>query len=451
MELHFKEASGNTNEGDVVWIHSSGRQALIADIVSGCEVDKGVDLLGSWLCLNEAEDIFSATWLTEQLHLLLQRSGVQATIGIITKHANEFVLNLVGNIRLYRVESAVTKVAEAGFEIQPTSVIGSEYTPIVKTVTVKTSPHVKYILASDGLDSESMCGLALNADALNSGAMRSKLLPAACDGDWSALIFPMAQSHTFVDEDWPYNPFVGHQEDRIHERRGLSELATALFSDPLFEGFRIVSCPPILGPSSSRLFDGLLVYPFGVIPLELKDHHGEITVEIGTNRRNSLRVKNERGENYFTSPVVKLRESLRRFGDLPQLRGLQTECKNAGLVIFTANHVSVNCGLDGDFIPAPFKGAGEIMVAKTKQVPDLLKDFVRSRFGKKLVPKLSDSDINRLVNAITAVSDEPEQYHQPMLQIGDYCVDIVPINDESSDYYRKRSYISPLKWFVLPC
>ena len=432
MELQFKNVSGKDNVGDFTWIHQSGNQAVIADMVSGCDVHKGIDLLSSWLAVNQTHEPFNAEQVIAELHDLFQVNNVQSTLGIITQQQACFELHLVGNIRLYKVEKQVEQIKEVGDEIHPLSVVGSEYSPDIQHTVFTPDLHAKFIVTSDGLDSSLMRSLALSSETLSGGQLHRKLLPAVCDQDWSALIFPMANAQSFVNHHWPYNPFVGPQEDRLHERRGLAEIATELFKQPMFEGFRIVSCPPILSENSSRLFDGLLVYPFGVIPLELKDHHGAITIDMGTNKRNSLLVENDLGTSYLSNPATKLRESLRRFGDLPQLKGLTPELKNAGLVIFTSHHADVECVFDGQSSPAPFMQAGEVLVSKSEQLSDLLFRFCRSRFGKKPKRRLTDSEINHLVKDLTTIQLETIQ---DVITVGDYDVELKPIDDESTDYF----------------
>ncbi|MEZ9605097.1 protein kinase family protein [Vibrio sp. 10N.261.55.A10] len=432
MELQFKDVSGKDNIGDFTWIHQSGRQALIADLVSGCDVARGIDLLSSWLTVNQTNELFVAEQVIEDLHQLFFNNGVQSTFGIITQKAEEFELSWVGNIRLYRVEKGVKRAESRGFESQPISVVGSEVTPIVHHMNLDNDGISKFILTSDGLSSQMMCELNLTSDTLTSGQLQKKLLPAVVDQDWSALIFPMSNSHSFVENDWPYNPFVGAQEERLHERRGLAELATQLFTQPLFEGFRIVSCPPILSENSSRLFDGLLIYPFGVIPLELKDHHGSIAVDMCTNKRNSLLVDNDMGRTYLSNPVTKLREALRRFGDLPELKALLPELKNTGLVLFTNRNANVECIYDGQTVSAPFMEMGEVIVAQTEQVSSLLVKFCRSRFGKKPKRRLFESEINQLVQELTA---SPVEQYQGAITVGDYEVELEAVESESTDYF----------------
>ncbi len=70
MELQFKDVSGKDNIGDFTWIHQSGRQALIADLVSGCDVSRGIDLLSSWLTVNQTNELFVAEQVIEDLHQL---------------------------------------------------------------------------------------------------------------------------------------------------------------------------------------------------------------------------------------------------------------------------------------------------------------------------------------------------------------------------------------------
>ncbi|MDF4710972.1 protein kinase family protein [Vibrio parahaemolyticus] len=432
MELQFKNVSGKDNVGDFTWIHQSGSQAVIADMVSGCDVHKGIDLLSSWLTVNQTHELFDAGYVIEQLHELFKANDVQSTLGVITQRQRQFDLHLVGNLRVFKVDQNVEQMKEVGNEIHPLSVVGSPATPTVLRKTLTTDHTTKFILTSDGLDSSIMDSLALTSDALNCGQLFQKLLPAVCDDDWSALIFPMSSSQSFTDHNWSYNPFVGPQEERFHERRGLAEIATELFKQKVFDGFRIVSCPPILSENSSRLFDGLLVYPFGVIPLELKDHHGSITIDMGTNKRNSLLVDNDMGRSFLSNPATKLREALKRFGDLPQLKALPPELKNTGLVIFTSHNANVECLYDGQSTPSPFMKAGEVLVSKSEQLSDLLFTFCRSRFGKKPKRRLTDSEINHLVKDLTTLQSET---FQDVITVGDYDVELKPVDDESTDYF----------------
>ncbi len=432
MELQFKSVSGKNNVGDFTWIHQSGRQALIADMVSGCDVNKGLDLLTSWLAVNQTSEPFKACDMINELHDLFRAHEVQSTLGVITQQSTEFELCLVGNNRLYKVAQCVEQLEEIGNEIHPTSVVGSQCAPDIQFKSLPVDPLAKFILTSDGLNSAHMCSLSITSDSLNSGQLYHKLLPAVCDNDWSALVFPMSETQSFVNQHWPYNPFVGPQEDRLHERRGLSQIATELFKQPIFDGFRIVSCPPILSENSSRLFDGLLIYPFGVIPLELKDHHGAITIDMGTNKRNSLLVDNDIGRRFFANPATKLREALRRFGDLPQLKPLMPELKNTGLVVFTSANVDVTCLFEGQSTPSPFMQAGEVLVSTSAQLSDVLLKFCRARFGKKTKPRLTESEINQLVKDLTLL---PTQQLQDVITVGDYEVELAPIDAESTDYF----------------
>ncbi|ASK79396.1 protein kinase [Paraphotobacterium marinum] len=432
MELYFKNVSGKDNVGDYSWIHQSGSQAIIADIVSGSNTRIGLDLLKNWLTMNQTHEPFNIESVIFNLHNLFKKNGVQATLGIITCVDSGFELHIVGNIRIYCVEKNVKQFKDIGNEIHPLSVVGSDYPPEIKHKVLKNKALTKYIVASDGLNSGSMSSLSLNSETLNNGTLYQNLLPAVCDQDWSALVFPMESSQSFVSQSWPYNPFIGQQEDRLHERRGLAEIATELFKYSVFDGFHIVSCPPILSENSSRLFDGLLVYPFGVIPLELKDHNGKITLDMETNKRKSLIVENEFGISYLSNPATKLREALRRFGDLTQLKDLSPELKKSGMVIFTSHFANVGCVLKGKELPVPFYHAGEVLVTKTEQLGELLLKFCRARFGKKLKKRLTHLDINKLVKALSNLQLS-RKYEEIIL--GDYKVKLDPIKSESTEYF----------------
>lgn len=257
------------------------------------------------------------------------------------------------------------------------------------------------------------------------------------------LMFPMSTTQTFVDSHWPYNPFVGPQEEREHERRALGELASALFTVPQFNGFRIVACPPLLTANSSRLFDGLLIYPFGVMPLELKDHHGQITLNIDS--RNGMQVNNDLGCTSFANPVHKLREGLRPFADLAMLKPLDPMLKNAAAVVFTSANANVACLYNGEAFAMPFTQAGEVMVTSTATFTTMLLRHCKARFGKKLVARLSEADINRLVARFSESTVEPplDEY----VWLDDYQCGTQPLLAESTDYYQVflgKDYETPI-------
>ncbi|GAA4888438.1 protein kinase domain-containing protein [Ferrimonas pelagia] len=433
MELHFKSISGKDNVGDFTWIHRTGRQAIIADMVSGTDVGRGLTLLKSWLEECQKPEVFDPKALIGSVHAMFQEESLQATLGVVTRTHQGYECHVVGNLRLFQVAGGLECYPGTQVESQPLSVVGQNQAPVINQLTMTPHDSTLFMLTSDGLDSQVLCESDASYSSLIAGNQYRQFLPAVADRDWSALLFPMGEAHSFIRDEWPYNPFVGPQEERMHERRGLAELATELFKYEQFNGFRILSCPPILSDNASRLFDGLIIYPFGVLPVELKDHHGDIKIEMATSQRNSMWVANDRGEHCFSNPVHKLRESIRRFGDHPAFKGLDPMLKNAGLVVFTSPYAKVQCGYQGQLTPAPFYQAGEVMVAHTEHLGQMLLGFCKGRFGKKLKHRLDESEINRIVSQLIDIAPASGG---DRIVIGDYQCSQTPIASESTDYYQ---------------
>ena len=444
MELVFKDILGNANVGDMTWIHSSGTQAIILDMVSGSDVELGLSLINSYLHENQERNAFEASKLINDLNTLFLENHVQGVLGVITKNNNMLSFDVVGNLRLYKVKDSLTVSDYIGLENQPTSVLGFNTNLLVNQFEIEIDDNELYVLTTDGVSVELAQSDDLSYSSFQSGNLRSLFLPYVKDQDWSALIFPLSKLRSYFDDSWPYNPFVGEQEDLPHERRGLSEIATELFSSKHFDGFRIVSSPPILKKESSLLFDGLIVHPFGVIPIEIKDHHGDVVISMDSSDKKSFFVKNEIGNSQFTNPVHKMRDGLRILGDLNVFSSLIPELKRSGLIIFTSSSVEVKCLYESKEWDTPFIEAGEVIVAKTNNFVEALLKTYKKRFGKKLKPKLSDADINRIVKSLTILKPS---FDSETVLIGDYECSSSPMEKESSDYYQvfpALSYDEPL-------
>lgn len=431
MELHFKDISGKDSVGDFTWIHQSGKQAILIDMVSSGEVEPGLNEIKLWLAENQETDVFNHESLLKDIHEILISNNAQAAFAVITENQDSYECYSVGNLRFYQVGGLVSAVAEQGFEVQPTQVLGQKDFPDVHFQTFSVQNDELFLITSDGLNSEWLLAEPLTSDTLKSGDLYRTFLPGVQEKDWSILMFPMSRTQSYIHQNWPYNPFVGAQEERFHERRGLAELASSLFAIPQFNGFRIVACPPVLTANSSRLFDGLLVYPFGVIPIELKDHHGQISLDIDS--RNGMSVYNEMGQTRFANPVHKLREGLRPFADLFALKPLDPLLKNAGVVVFTSPKANVLCEYNGSSYSMPFSKAGEVMVANTASFAEMLLKHCKARFGKKLKSRLDESDINHIIKILVEEAPINNSQH---IRIDDYECSQELLMSESTDYYQ---------------
>ncbi|MDF0534932.1 protein kinase [Shewanella sp. A32] len=444
MELHFKDISGKDSVGDFTWIHQSGRQAVLIDMVSAGEVRAGLEAIKLWLVEQQSTEVFTVTALLAALHTILLEHRAQAACAVLTALPHhQYECYSVGNLRFYRVDEQVRPINGQSFEVQPSQVLGQVQFPSAQYQRFDATEKGLFLVTSDGLNDSRLQQAQLSAEKLKAGNLYQAFLPAVQEQDWSILMFPMSTTQTFVDSHWPYNPFVGPQEEREHERRALGELATALFAVPQFNGFRIVACPPLLTANRSRLFDGLLVYPFGVMPLELKDHHGHITLNIDS--RNGMQVNNDLGCTSFANPVHKLREGLRPFADHSLLKPLDPMLKNAAAVVFTSANAEVECIYNGGSFALPFTQAGEVMVASTATFTAMLLKHCKARFGKKLTARLIEADINRLVAQFSEpTSATPVDEY---IWIDDYQCGTQPLPAESTDYYQVypgKDYDTPI-------
>lgn len=91
-----------------------------------------------------------------------------------------------------------------------------------------------------------------------------------------------------------------------------------------------------------RRIDGVLVSPWGVVPLELKDHRGVIALD-PTNRNCGLVKQVDGHESIETNPVNKLDEGLIAFKGCNLGAAIDTRLRNIGAVVFTHPQAQVAC------------------------------------------------------------------------------------------------------------
>lgn len=442
MQMHFlAEQSG---VGDRVWIHPSGQLAALVDGVSGCEnpalaAETCIDFLAS-------QDAASLRQRPEELiqalSRFLARKQYQAVLALVVMNDAEATCYWVGNpsLTLFTGEASLDLLGDA--QAQPLQVLGQSAGVHVKSLAFPVGIDQRCVLASDGLSSEM---LKASHDRVVKARSRSEwqCLAADCaaDRDWSLLVFPIESQFSFARSSWPYNPFVGPQEDRAHERRGLAALADAFFRDPDHEGFRIFGGLQLPRADGSRLPDGVLVSPWGVVLLELKDH-GDCDVELPLFNRNVMVVREKDGLRTEGNPVAKMRESLRTFQNISLGGGEWDESlRRLGAVVFTHDRVTV-CAIDeqGQAQLMPVK-TGEVLVVRPQDLPNELKQYVRRKLGKKARRPLADF-LPEIVQALHGPA-APEQPTPSMRRIGDYQI-TAPLAAESSDYYQTFAASHPL-------
>ena len=249
------------------------------------------------------------------------------------------------------------------------------------------------------------------------------------------VVFPIEQSFDFVDSRWPYNPFVGPQEDRDHEKRGLARIAAALFAEDDFAGFRIVGGSRFTRANSSRLLDGLLVSPWGVVGLELKDQNGKVVLPLG-GQRQTMKVYDENGYREDANPVAKVSEALRSFSEFNLGCDLEREHRKTGAVVFTHPDIEVVClGPDGGELIPPLK-SGEVIVATPTSLAGELRRYVRSFSVKKCKAPISASQIETICRTLVEVAPPARVEIGSSRILGRFQIPDKPDPDESTSYYQ---------------
>lgn len=430
----FTEVTGPKNQGDATFIHPSAAQAFLIDPVSGADPALARSLCLEWLRDNAGERLLQPNNVIEELHGLLQAHGTQAVLAIITQHRGRFRIDCVGNARLYTLRENLRPELKWGrVDSQPTQVLGQASQPQPEYGQLDLGETEQLLLCSDGLDHEQVVQSDMAPHHLAAGQLRMMLKDLARESDWSAILFPVEARQDYVNHQWPYNPFRGPQEERIHERRGLSRIAEALFADPAFNGFLILPCPAMVRANSSRLFDGLLLSPLGAFPLELKDYHGEVELRLGRNPGRSMVMYDQGKETRDTSPIDKLRDGLRRFSELGPLKSVQADARRAGIVVFTHPDVQVSCvDLDNNRHSLPYQD-GEVLVTRPGDLTSIVRRYAKKYCGKKMRPVMTPEQIEAIAGELLDDRPRPGAVDPG----GGYAIDYdQPLEHESTGYYR---------------
>jgi serine/threonine-protein kinase len=247
---------------------------------------------------------------------------------------------------------------------------------------------------------------------------------AASGRPTSVLVFPVDTSF-LVKQDWPYDPFVGFQEEFLHEKQGLSLLAQELFQEPTFKGFRIVGGVHIAKAIDSRRPDGVLVTPYGVVLLELKHLMGKVRLPMLTNSK-MVQVK-KHGEISMANPVFKQRDMQPAFSKNYELNFLSYPSRVGAMVLFTFPGVRVEClGKRGIATQPPCIEADQLVATLSTVVEGLLSLYKKRGVPK---PKLTEADIERVCRVLSQEttprksSREEDEDGKRGMQLGSYLFD----------------------------
>lgn len=426
MSLFFKEfAPPDGNRSMMAWISHSGDLAVMVDAAATSEPRVVVASYREFLNTRDAAagtlDAADSLWPS-----LCSLTEPETSLALF-HHVNGGIRFLShGNISCLRLEDGALHRIIAGEAIT----IGKD--DVLLAVT-------------NSLDAGR---LAANWECIESACTTTDFVSIAVDAsegrEWAMLAFPIQFRSSFIDPSWPYNPFVGFQEDRDHEKRGLADLAEALFREPDFEGFRIVGGNHLLMGAVSRMVDGILVCRWGVYPLELKDYRGT-GVYYPQNENAGFRLSAAGEERVLNeAPAPKMEKLLRRgFTQLDLGARIHNDYRRAGLLVFTHPRLDLTC-IDGagNSFRFPYC-SGSVVICSPGTGAAGIREYLKAILNTKKPRLLPDQTVEAIVAHLgkTAVASPAngaaavEGPDQP-LRIGRYLVSQQPNQNESTSLYQ---------------
>lgn len=293
-------------------------------------------------------------------------------------------------------------------ESQPLEVIGhnDNILPNHNTIDLEKNNDSFFILSTDGIDYEKL--KKIDIKILNSKTTEKEWKDlgkdTASEKDWAFIVFPYENRLGYINPEWPYNPFIGKQEEYEHEKKGLSDIANVLFEDADFRGFKIVGSNPIINKNGSiRRFDGILISPLGIYLLELKNYSGKIIIdldnyiELAEYTNNNGELRREKTNSKVKSIIEIINIFASNINITAKKNGLDkiaNNCIKNGLFIYTNNDLTVECISQQVSSSIPLK-FGEVIITKTVNITEMLKKNF-SDYNIKDKYKLTEKEINLL-------------------------------------------------------
>lgn len=421
--------------GDLPWLSPDGNRAVLIDLVSG-SFDPAVVPSQLLELLNNSACELSAQSLLLELHKLLQRIGGQAVAAVVDWKSEVFECVWVGNPRLYAISRKNIISLLGRPQIHPMNTLGMSGNVSINHKHLRYFAESVYWLTSDGIEPAEINKHHQAAYEADTELNWRRIGDACATGDdWSIITFPVQLRSDFRRENWPYDPFVGAQEERQHEKKGLALLADALFGHPDFHGFKIVGSGPIGRKNSTRLVDGYLVSPWGVVLLELKDHRAEVQLPLSA-KRAPMRVHGQVAWRDESNPINKVSEALRPFSKWNLGASIDGKLRNIGAVIFTNHHAQVSCITpEGHVVGIP-QQYGNVLVGTAYTLADQLRAFARETVGKSAVAAISAQQIDEIVEALRGAVQGADITHESTRYVDGYSMGSMQIAEESTSYYQ---------------
>ena len=322
MEMFFKViTSGKRSNGKTAWIHPGG---VLAAVIDATRLENSADFISELTCQWDGHDQLSAVAAVAIAETSASQGTEKLRLTVFQREPGHVVVQSIGASNVIRLDRSATLV------------------PQTSRLNLNASEY--FLASATGFGAEFK---GIGAQTLENSRSEDDLAAlgkrvSGCD-DWAMLAFPFESTMSYVNSNWKYNPFAGSQEERDHEKRGLSRVADCLFRDPTFDGFKIVGGQYFQGVHSSNMPDGILVSPWGLFVLELKDHWGQITLPENSQNTKMSRVRGGRvepldGKNPIAQLMGLLRSNFQRFDwGTP----LQKAARAYGVVVFTNPNVNV--------------------------------------------------------------------------------------------------------------
>lgn len=417
--------------GDIVWISTNGLRAVLIDLVSGSYTFETVEKITE--LLRKYDTRIQATDLLTELHGFLQGQDSQAVAAVVDWRQESFCCHWVGNPRLYRLSAEGIESLLGQPEVHPMVALGMQGEVVPKSANFDSCSNSVYWLASDGLDVRVLENHRKAFAADSEQAWREQGEQCKTDDDWSMVVFPVQLQTDYKKDSWPYDPFVGAQEEREHEKRGLAAIADVLFADPEFAGFKIVGSGAIGRANSTRLVDGYLISPWGIVLLELKDHSAPVELKLSAQR---MLVGTPELRHDEKNPVNNVTEAVRAFSGWDLGIEIDGPLRRIAAVVFTNPLAEVTCITQtGESSTLPCR-LGEVLVCTPDTLARELKNFIRSFIGKRKPAPLSLEQIEHVVASLrgdkTGIAGQ-EEYKK---QVASFRMEPKPIAAESTGYYQ---------------
>lgn len=425
------------NIGDAYWNSSDGKISILIDAVQ-CSPNPALTKKTILEFLYQYEEkilLLNSEDIIHQINAYLILQGnrdLLAVVIIAEKKVDTIELSWVGNPRCYFIKDGNFETLIEPWR-EPSEVVGSQNILNVLSKELDLVQEGYYIICTDGINILSETSLPKDIAQMSDNDWLEWGTSNKCESDWCMSVFPFERLMTYQDEEWPYFPFIGVQEEREHEKSGLSAIATELFNDSDFDGFKIIGSVIVPRINSIRKLDGILVSPYGLTILELKDHWGDITLSIVN--RGQMKVAKEDGTFLSeASPYFKLDEIITPFSEQEILKTVLpfTEQKRLGAVVFTNLKASVKIlSTQGEAI-MPMR-EGNIIITSPKDLAMEIKTYAKKTLGKS--SRITQETIDKVCDILKG-DTEVTNFTEMKIR-GRYIFNPSNIiESESSDYYK---------------